>query len=319
MVLDLITRDIASTGVSVSIDPNSPDPVDQGKFLIQGRPARVIHRPRNWMVPINLEWLHGSIAPPRIWRSEFYWYVFAIPQDPPRVPRPHYFVCDFHKIRAWVLEFDAPLGRDYSDQRLWRCHIHIDSPGAQTGYFRWGDEPRRDRSRPSRFIRLDNIADVALTAGGRRRLDAQESDDHRRLKDYIAARPGLLGLRPEAHAHVEYLFRTGDQVDILFEVPGGEWAVVEVEVEEGLEVGVYQAIKYRVLAAVEARLPIDTPRVRCFVAAFGGDAPSVRSLAERYGVRLLMVDRRHVLHGGSGTPVTSGPSWAACHTGRPTG
>ena len=92
----------------------------------------------------------------------------------------------------WVLDFDAPLGRDYRDHFMWRADLRMfDQNPERTGYFRWGDEPVGTTARPNRVFELDNLASIPVCAtlhvpvGARG--PAGESAAHRLLKEYVAA------------------------------------------------------------------------------------------------------------------------------------
>lgn len=159
LVLDLIRRDIESTGIRATVDPNSPDG-DVTKFMLQGRPARAIHYRDGYYVKINLDWFDGSNNPPVVNDGTFYWYVFAIPAKGAH-KNPHYFICDYQTLKRWVLEFDAPLGKDHRDHNYWRSDIHVvdtTNDNRLRAWFRWGDEPKTPSA--SREFILDNIGDV---------------------------------------------------------------------------------------------------------------------------------------------------------------
>lgn len=287
------------------IDPKSPDARDPGKFLIDGKPARVIAHFDGWFANINLEWFRGSFDMPRIQSSEFYWYVFAIPRRN-RNRFDHYLICDYLQVRDWVLEFGAPVGRDHRGHRDWRCDIDVykDLPDESQAYFRWGDEPPGERIYMNRIVKVDNVAVVAhktqieLVGGhiGSYGLGG-ESEAHRRLKLYTASRPDLLALSPNAAADVEHLFVTGDRVDVLFNNHGPLRTVCEIELDkpEGILIGVHQAIKYRSLAAAESSLGLVSPDCAAAVVSFSDGGDKVRAFAENYEVRLVTVPREKVL------------------------
>ena len=127
-----------SQGAGPVVDPASPDG-DPGKFLIDGKIARVIHRFNGWNVPISFAWFAGGYDQPVIHKTAFHWYAFAIP-NLGRYRADHYFICDYLQMRDWVLAFTAPLGNTHRDHAGWRADLRL-YPGEQTGYFRWGDEP----------------------------------------------------------------------------------------------------------------------------------------------------------------------------------
>ena len=300
LVLTQMQRDLASSGAAVLLDPNSPDPKDPGKFMLGGMPARVIHRFSGWHVPIRLDWFDDLYSFPRINRSEFYWYVFAVPAYG-GFKAPHYFVCDFYQMRSWVLEFAAPKGIDHQDHHDWLAFLHPlrRDPREARGYFRWGDEVQGVSLFSSRVVHLDNVADLALRERfvGTTHTPTGESEAHRLLKQFVADNPLRVGLSPDARATLEYRFSTGDRVDVLFENHGPLRAAVEVELEGDHElcVGIHQALKYRTLAASERGYPLVGEDVRGVVAAFDVDYPVATALARRYRIPLIGIPREEVL------------------------
>ncbi len=86
------------------------------------------------------------------------------------------------------------------------------------------------------------------------RVRAQgEGEGHRRLKEHVAAHPGLLGLHAAAESEMELPLPSGDVVDVLFRAPGC-WHVAKVKPatsgEPDLLRGLFQCVKYR--AVIEA-------------------------------------------------------------------
>jgi hypothetical protein len=280
------------------VDPASPDG-DAGKFWIDGKTARVIHRFSGWHVPISLGWFTGGYDQPVINKTAFYWYVFAIP-NLGRYRADHYFICDYLQMRDWVLKFTAPLGNTHRDHADWRADLQL-YPGEDAGYFRWGDEPAGVGEQPSRVFEADNLATVAVPAPAGAHVGSYgvggESAAHRLLKLYVASHPLEFGLSSAAVPHVEYRFATGDRVDVLFENHWPDRTVIEVEVdgEQHVCIGIHQAIKYRSLAAADAGYPLLTSRVRSLVVAYDTEYAKARQLADRYEIPLISVDRDRVL------------------------
>ena len=297
-VLSMIERDLRASGAAVLVNPISPDPTDDGKFMLAGRPARVILRFSGWHPHIPQAWFASLPRMPHCNSSEYYWYVFYVP-DYGTFQGEHYFICDYHQMRDWVVEFMVAHPGAYQDRRTWRAVFNrIDGVPESQAYFRWGDEELHGLTYTSRVIALDNAAVLAERAdhvgpfgvGG-------ESEAHRLLKLYIAERPQLLGLSADARASVEHPFLTGDRVDVLFGNHGPKRSVVEVEIEgeQNIRIGVHQAIKYRALAAAQDGYTLVDPTVRAYVVAYETRYPSTDALAQAYDVRLVGVDRRDVL------------------------
>jgi hypothetical protein len=306
LALNLIFHDIERENVNIVVEPRSPDPTDPGKFLISGKPARVIAPFNGWFLNVNLSWLKGGYDQPIINEGPFYWYVFAIPNFK-RLRQPHYLICDYLQVRDWVLSFQGPRGRDHRDHHDWRADIQVDCGigGEKQAYFQWGDEPPGQWILPDRIVRLDNIS-VAASSAKIEQLGLHvgttdshgESEAHRRLKIYIAQNPTLLSLHPTAQAEIEHLFITGDKVDVLFRNSEPLRTVAEIELSgtENIIVGIHQAIKYRSLAAAESSIRLEDPReLAAHVISFSpGELPAY-DLARAYNVNLLTVDPIKVL------------------------
>ena len=112
----------------------------------------------------------------------------------------------------------------------------------------------------------------------------QESEKHRNLKEHLAENPNLFGLTLKGET--EYEFPSGDRVDILFKDEDGKpLAVVEVEIEfpqgDKRFSSVWQAVKYKHLAAVEAGIPCDKMRSILVAPKIPDD---VRQECNKYGV-----------------------------------
>jgi hypothetical protein len=300
MILGLILAGQPEAARSLMVIPASPDG-DPGKFLIDGKVARAIHRFNGWQVPISLGWFGGGYDLPVIHKTAFYWYAFAIPERGMYLA-DHYFICDYLQMREWVLAFTAPLGDTHRDHASWRCDLRL-YPRERVGYFRWGDEPLGVSEQPGRVFEVDNLATIAIPpptgqhvggygAGG-------ESAAHKLLKLYVAGHPLEFGLSAAAIAHIEYPFATGDRVDVMFENHLPDRTVIEVEVEGEHEVcvGIHQAIKYRSLAAADAGYPLLTSRVRSLVVAYATEYAKARELADQYEIPLVSVNREKVLTG----------------------
>jgi hypothetical protein len=123
MVLSLIVAGQPEAARSLQVSPGSPDG-DPGKFLIDGKVTRAIHRYNGWLAPISLGWFTGSYDLPVIHKTPFYWYAFAIPERG-MYQADHYFICDYLQMREWVLAFSAPLGNTHRDHSSWRCDLRL--------------------------------------------------------------------------------------------------------------------------------------------------------------------------------------------------
>lgn len=104
---------------------------------------------------------------------------------------------------------------------------------------------------------IETVFEDAKKEGLRvRKYGEAESEAHRRLKNYVASHPDSIGLNAVISVSVEYLFPSGDQVDIAFESAGNQWTVVEVELEGMAQtfVGLFQSVKYKALQEAVLRI-----------------------------------------------------------------
>ena len=117
-----------------------------------------------------------------------------------------------------------------------------------------------------------------------------ESEQHRRLKNFVALHPEILSLPKNSQGDVEYSLPSGDSLDILFR-QGDDWIGVEVKSEiSGLQDivrGLFQCVKYR--AVIEAYQAIQTlPQNARAVLVLGGSLPSnLISLKNILGVEIV--------------------------------
>ena len=100
------------------------------------------------------------------------------------------------------------------------------------------------------------------------KVNILEGPEHRKLKEHLAANPSQLGAGLKL-VEIEHIFKSKDRVDILLEDSFGNPVPVEVEIvfssTDQREIGVWQAAKYKHLAAAEYGLPCE--QVRSILAA----------------------------------------------------
>jgi len=111
---------------------------------------------------------------------------------------------------------------------------------------------------------------------------AGESEDHKRLKYFVARHPEVIGLKGFPKGAVEHTFPSADAIDILF-TTAKKWVGVEVKgLRSGdldIRRGLYQCVKYRAL--MEACLKADQKRIPVEVILVLGAALPESLLAEK--------------------------------------
>lgn len=95
---------------------------------------------------------------------------------------------------------------------------------------------------------------------------AGESEEHRKLKEYVARHPNLVGLSKDSlTTHTEYEFPSADAIDVLFQ-KRNEWIGIEVKsARSGIEDitrGLFQCIKYRALIEASQASEYHRPNAR---------------------------------------------------------
>jgi len=118
----------------------------------------------------------------------------------------------------------------------------------------WPEVLRALNLKPTKQNYADTLSRAsAFHSGG-------ESEDHRKLKEFVASNPPILQLPPGLSGTTEYPLPSGDCIDVLFQQKD-EWIAVEVKSklspEADIARGVFQCIKYRaVIEAYQASLEI---------------------------------------------------------------
>lgn len=86
---------------------------------------------------------------------------------------------------------------------------------------------------------------VAKASG---RFGGGESEQHRKLKEHIAANPGILGLPASAVGEMEFPLPSGDYLDVSFKT-ANVWVSAEaksiISTEADIARGLFQCVKYR--------------------------------------------------------------------------
>lgn len=123
-----------------------------------------------------------------------------------------------------------------------------------------------------------------------------EGEGHLKLKEYVANNPRALGLSTSKKSSKEYMFPSGDECDVIFELAGDTYAVVEIKNgDEGdgeLIKGVYQAVKYRAL--MEAEKGHGGPvKVHAFLVAYG-ITKDAEDLASKLGISCVVINKSRI-------------------------
>lgn len=96
---------------------------------------------------------------------------------------------------------------------------------------------------------------------------SEGSPEHRALRDYIFEHPELFGCRPTGKFR-EYPLKSGDSVDVVFEMPDEIIGIEAKSVRSGyddLERGIFQCVKYRAVMEAEISVQAAERKVKCIL------------------------------------------------------
>ena len=118
-----------------------------------------------------------------------------------------------------------------------------------------------------------------------------ESASHEALKQYVATHPLSIGIEVDVlETIVEYRLPSGDEIDVLFRLPGRCVAVEvksNISPEKDLARGVFQCIKYEALLKAVSRYEGLTTDVSALLVLSATLTPESRRLASILGVSVV--------------------------------
>lgn len=151
-------------------------------------------------------------------------------------------------------------------------------------YPRWPEVLRSFQLQPVQTDFSEAISKAsAYRAGG-------ESEAHRRLKEFIARHPEVVGLPRRSKGEPEKSLPSGDSIDVFFDT-GSEWLGVEVKSaisdEADIARGIFQCVKYR--AVMDAVISIEQRDICArAILVLGGALPDkLHLLKQALGVEVL--------------------------------
>jgi hypothetical protein len=142
-----------------------------------------------------------------------------------------------------------------------------------------------------RYVPPENSI-VEITKTLSKRKGSGESSAHKRLKEYVAHFPEIVGIsKAVVRTTLEFILPSLDRIDILFETEDSEWICVEVKAFEADDAeitrGLYQCVKYKALAAAFRRDLGEMPRVRSLLAMEGSLSPALITRMDVLNVEVI--------------------------------
>jgi hypothetical protein len=140
---------------------------------------------------------------------------------------------------------------------------------------------------------LSNDADLAtLMAKAGERGGGGEGEDHRKLKNYVASHPEILGLSGFGTGSTEYIFPSADKIDVVFrDKKGNRWVGIEVKGPSSDEAdilrGLFQCVKYSALREAELKSDSKKERTDVILVLSGGLSPRLKKIKNLLGVKVV--------------------------------
>jgi hypothetical protein len=195
------------------------------------------------------------------------------------------FFWDYYSINSDKPLWGTGLLRYLSDQQTKKILIDLKQTVQSTQHKEIIEEMLKDFS----IIQASEKGQRKSTVPRNKRIAVKrkygaggEGDNHKKLKEWVAQNPQSIELKNVKSHELEYVFISGDTVDILFQLKNGDDAVVEIETTIPLP-GCYQAIKYRALRCAERSLALDSKKLNAILVAW--EVPQdVRDFCNKYNI-----------------------------------
>lgn len=162
-------------------------------------------------------------------------------------------------------------------------------------YQHWDDVLKEYGLRPIR----DGIAEEAgdadeIETPGRGGWSSEgESKQHKKVKEFVAANPQVVGLpRNNSRGKTEYLFASGDKADVVFETENGYLGVEVKSIisnDPDLNRGIFQAVKYQALLRSEQKAVLSPPTARAVLVTERSLPAALQNLADVLGIVVYVV------------------------------
>jgi hypothetical protein len=123
-------------------------------------------------------------------------------------------------------------------------------------YPRWDDVLRHFQLAPAIPAKSRELEAIATKA--RHSKGGGETEDHRKLKNYVKEKPQAIGLPATLSGKTEYAFQSADKIDVLFKSQSqSKWIGVEVKGVRSDDAdvmrGIFQCVKYKALMEAAQR------------------------------------------------------------------
>lgn len=119
-----------------------------------------------------------------------------------------------------------------------------------------------------------------------------ESEEHKKLKEYIASNPSAVGLTAKSgKGIIEYLFPSSDKADVVFK-NGKRFLGVEVKSiisnDDDINRGIFQCVKYQSLLRAEQKALMMPPTARAILVVERQLPLGLQNLSDILGIKVVI-------------------------------
>lgn len=181
-------------------------------------------------------------------------------------------------------------GKDYKRLSKSQRRARVDQYLAEIYTYPWWNEVLKHLALKPVTSDFTGLVMKAKTAGRR----GGESEEHKRLKAWVAANPHLIGLpRSLGKGATELALPSGDSLDVSFR-KGRQWIAVEVKSkispDGDLARGLFQCVKYQAVMEAELRSKGQQGEVRTILVSARGLCPELVGLKNLLGVEVCEIE-----------------------------
>lgn len=122
-----------------------------------------------------------------------------------------------------------------------------------------------------------------------------EGKEHKALKEYIKANPQKLGIHHVVHSETEYVFPSGDRLDVYFVLKDGTHVAVEVKPstapEQDVARGIFQCVKYEATMKAIRQLENEMYAIQTYLVVGADITPTNQKIADELKVKVMKVEK----------------------------
>lgn len=118
-----------------------------------------------------------------------------------------------------------------------------------------------------------------------------EGEEHKKLKEFIASHPTVVGVDTTKQGETEHILLSGDRLDVYF---ADKNVAIEVKsyISDNADIlrGLFQCVKYKSILDAEAAVHSEIPTAKVILAIGGSLSSSNKEVMETLGINVIQVN-----------------------------